>query len=268
MASFVVAAMAVLGACRVDARVDVAVAADGSGSVMLTLVADADLVRRAPGLVDDVRFADAVAAGWVVEGPTTLADGGLRVELRHPFADVGEANALLASINGPGGPLQAITLTRGTNATTTAVAGALRVDGGIDAFTDPELLAAVGAQPYADAIAGDTAAVGDVVSVVLRVELPGTVSARSGTRHGSAVEWTAPLDGSTLDVSASARANGGGAWGVLATVALVAMLAWLALGAALLTLVVRARRRRARRRVERSPSPDRTRYVPRRSPRR
>ena len=44
--------------------------------------------QQAPGLAADLRFDDAVAAGWVVEGPTATADGGLTVTLRHPV-DVG-----------------------------------------------------------------------------------------------------------------------------------------------------------------------------------
>ena len=245
----VVAAAGVLGGCRVDATVSVAVGADGSGSITLTLVADADLVARAPGLAADLRFADAVAAGWVVTGPAATSDGGLRVDLVHPFADVAQATALLANINGAGGPLHDVSLTRTADGATTDVRGVLRVDGGLDAFSDPDLLAALGAGPYANAIAASGSSPDDVAAVTLRLSLPGSVSDFSGTRRGDAVVWTAPLDGSTVAVTASSRLGGSsGLWSVIAGVAVVLLVVWLLVGAALAVLVVRARRRRAARR--------------------
>ncbi|MEI6403188.1 MAG: hypothetical protein WCP59_13465, partial [Actinomycetota bacterium] len=64
-----------LTACRVDVAVDVEMVENGSGVVTVTAVADAELVARAPGLADDLRFDDLLAAGWVLEGPATTADG-------------------------------------------------------------------------------------------------------------------------------------------------------------------------------------------------
>lgn len=223
----------------------VAVDSDGFGTVALALVADAELLSRTPGLAANLRFADAVSAGWVVTGPTAGPDGELRVDLVHRFADVAEATALLASVNGSGGPLHDVVLARTGGGATTNVSGVLRVDGGLDAFSDPELLAALGAGPYASAMAATGLAIGDVAAVTLRVSLPGSVSPGSGTKRNDAVEWTVPLDGSTVDVSASSRlGEGSGVWGVIAGVALVLLVVWVIGGAALAALVVRARRRR------------------------
>ncbi len=57
--------------------------------------------REAPGLAEDLRFDDAVAAGWTVEGPTATADGGLGVVLAHPVTSAAEATNLLASLGPP-----------------------------------------------------------------------------------------------------------------------------------------------------------------------
>jgi len=61
---------------------------------MVRVIADADVVDQAPGLADDVRTEDLTASGWTVDGPTPTSDGGLQVELHHPFANVAEANAI------------------------------------------------------------------------------------------------------------------------------------------------------------------------------
>ena len=75
--ALVVVALA-LTACKVDTTVDVTVNADGSGVITLTAVADADVVAQAPGLAEDLRFDDAIAAGWVLDA--ARGDRGRRVD--------------------------------------------------------------------------------------------------------------------------------------------------------------------------------------------
>ena len=139
--ALVVAALA-LTACKVDTTVDVTVKADGTGVITLTAVADADVLAQAPGLAEDLRFDDAIAAEWILTPPAATETGGLEVVLTHEFATVEEATALLQSINGVGGPLHDVVLTRAVtdDDITTSLAGTLRVDGGIDAFADPDVL--------------------------------------------------------------------------------------------------------------------------------
>ena len=95
------AAIVGLAACRLDATVELTIGADGTGELAVTAVADADVVAQAPGLAESLQFADAVAAGWVVEGPTATEDGGLTVTLRHPVTSAEEATNLLASLGPP-----------------------------------------------------------------------------------------------------------------------------------------------------------------------
>ena len=254
----VLAALAamLLAACRVDAVVDVSVKADGTGTITITASADPDLVAQTPGLAEDLRFDDAVAAGWVVTGPTATDAGGLTVSLTHAFATVEQATQLLQSVNGPDGPLHDVTLTRSVtdDDVTTALAGNLRVSNGLDAFADPEVLAAIGGSPYADALQNAGLRPTDVVTFTLTADLPGkattAVTTVGGGQGNGRLTWTMPLDGTAIDIASTAvlSRGGGGAWSVVSKAALVALVAWCVLAAGFIAFVAKARRDRARRR--------------------
>ena len=244
-----------LAACHIDTTVDIAVKGDGTGTITVTAVADAAVVSQAPGLADDLRFADAKAAGWTLTGPTTMPDGGLRVELQRAFANPEEATALLQSINGSGGPMHNVIVARKVERdnTTVTLTGSLRIDG-LAAFADPDVLAAIGATPYAEEVVASNASPTQAVGVTVRATLPGRINSATGTIKDGSVSWTVPLDGSQLDLATSALDDHGTAkiWGVAANVALVALLVWCVLTAAFIAWVARQRRRRARRRRPRT----------------
>ena len=257
--SLLVVALA-LTACKVDTTVTVEVAADGSGVITVVAVADAEVVAQAPGLAEDLRFDDAVAAGWELDGPTATDEGGLSVTLTHTFATVEDATALLQSINGVDGPLHGVALTRtvADGQVTTALVGSLRVDGGLNAFADPDLLAAIGGSPYADDIAATGLRPTDVVTFTFTANLPGTVaSTGTGTVESSepVLTWSVPLDGTPADlattsvISESAVGGSSGIWGTVATVALVALIAWCVFAIGFIAFVANARRKKARRRA-------------------
>lgn len=252
------ASLLVLSSCRVDTAVTLQVAADGSGTVTVEAIADAAVVQKAPGLAEDLRFDDAVANGWTVEGPAATESGGLRVVLSRPFATVDEANLLLQSINGAGGPLRGVTLTRvggvddqgmpDDSDSVIALAGQLGVTGGVDAFADPDVLAALGASPYADDLAAAGVQPADAVSFRLDVDVPGdTTSGGTGaTSTDGVLSWTAPVDGSTLDLTTTftVSAGGGGFWGAVSTSALVLLLVWCIVAVAFIAFVMRTRTQR------------------------
>lgn len=246
-----VAALA-LTACKVDATVNVTVKADGTGAITLTAVADADVLAQAPGLAEDLRFDDAIAAGWVLTPPAATEAGGLEVVLTHEFATVAEASALLQSVNGVGGPLHDVALTRTVtnDDITTSLAGTLRVDGGIDAFADPDVLAAIGGSPYADNIAATGLRPTDVVTFTFNADLPGEPpTPATGTAGGEqTLTWSVPLDGTTADLTSSsvlAQGTPSSIWGKVSTIALVMLVAWCVLAAAFIAFVARARKQRA-----------------------
>jgi len=244
-------AVLALAACKVDATVDVTIGPDGTGMVTVTAVADAEVVRQAPGLAGDLRFDDAEAAGWVVDGPTATPDGGLRVVLTHPVTSAADATNVLNSL---GAPFVAMQLDRavtdGGDGATTTLTGQLVLTGGFDAFADADLLAAVGGSPYAEQIAASGATPATALTVTLRAAMPGEVTDTNGRHEQGTTVWTAPLDGSTANVQLVSRQSpgGGGFWSVASTVLLVLLVLWLAAATVFIVSVVRARARRAQRR--------------------
>lgn len=246
-----------LAACKVDATVDVAVQPDGSGVITLHAVADAELVQQAPGLAEDLRFDDAVAAGWQVAGPTDTAEGGLEVTVTHDFATVQEATALLQSLNGPDGPLHDVVIGRTVTdeAITTTLTGNVRVANGLDAFADPDVLAAIGGSPYADDLAAANLRPSDVMTFTFTADLPGdpvTAASVSAATAEPTLSWTVPLDGTTADLATTtvlAQGSTSSVWGTVADVALIVLIAWVILAVGFIAFVAKARRDRARRRT-------------------
>jgi hypothetical protein len=186
----------------------------------------------------------------------------LQVVVSHPFATVEEATALLQSLNGPDGPLHDVVVGRTVtdDDITTTLAGNIRVANGLDAFADPDVLAAIGGSPYANDLAAANLRPSDVVTFTFTADLPGesvtvaTGSPNTGagaTDSAAALVWSVPLDGTTADLATTSvlpQGSGGGIWGTVATIALIALVAWLVLAISFITFVVVARRHRARHR--------------------
>lgn len=253
LAALVVALVALTG-CRLDVSVELTIDPDGTGELVVSAVADAELVERKPGLADDLRLEDAVAAGWVVEGPTTPEEGGgLTLTLRHPVTSAAEATNLLASL---GPPFAGVTLERtlgpeGSKEATTTLSGQLQLTGGFDAFADSDLLAAVGGTPFAADIAATGATPAESVSVTFRADLPGDVESTTADGGDGVLEWQAPLDGRGVDLATTTaqRPESASGWaGPVATLALVLLVVWVLVSVVVIVLVVRARQRRGRRR--------------------
>ena len=241
-----------LSACRVDVTVDVSMESNGSGVVTVTAVADADVVTAAPGLAEDLRTDDLVAAGWVVDGPTETEDGGLSLSVEHTFATPAEASALLSTLNGASGPFQGVVLSRvETDAdVTVTLDGAGRVDAGLAAFADPDLLAAVGATPYAEDIAAASESPSEALSLTFTASLPGTVDSTTSVADDGSLTWPIPLDGTSVPftTTSTATSDSGGIWSIVATVALGLLVVWLVLSIVFIGYVVYLRRRRRSRR--------------------
>ena len=243
--AWLVCALVAITACRVDATVDVTVRPDGSGTIGVELVADAELVSRAPGLVDDLRLDDLRRAGWTLDGPTPTPGGGLRAVVAHPFTSVDDADVLLASLSAPGGPLRGLQLRRTVDGRTTSVelTGTLGLGTDLSGFADADALAALGAAPFAAELATAGATVGDVVGVTVRASLPGSVEATSAPSDD--LRWAAPGDGSAIAITAIAvRHSGRGVWGALSSIVLVTLVVWAVASAGLIAYVAVARRRR------------------------
>ena len=251
----VIACVVLLSACRLDVTVDVVIEPDGTGSVTMVAIADAELVQQVPDLIDDLRLDDAIANGWVVDGPTTTEGGGATITLTH---DVSSAEELANVLNSIGPPMTQMAAARTTDAeteqTTNAINGILQLENGFTSFADADLLAAVGGLPFEQEIAASGLTPAQAMSFTYRVELPGElVSAETGTEIGDGViEWRAPLDGpqTNLYVQTVQRPAGEGvSWaGPVATISFVALVAWVVLAGAFIVFVGFARRNKRRRR--------------------
>jgi hypothetical protein len=109
-----VVALLVLAGCKVDARVDVTLRADGSGTVTARVTLDADAVRRLTArasLDQAVPLADVRAAGWTVSG-WKKSDGAATLTLSHDFVGQADLARRLSDLVGPTGVLRDARLTR------------------------------------------------------------------------------------------------------------------------------------------------------------
>ncbi|HWL45014.1 MAG TPA: hypothetical protein VNQ73_18870 [Ilumatobacter sp.] len=247
----------VLAGCRLDLAVSVAMEPDGTGVVTVQATADQDLLDRVPGVLDDLRLDDAVAAGWTVGEPEPGDDGGATLTLTHPFHTAEELANVLNSIGPPftGSWQAARTPGAGENEgqMSNAVTGTLQLADGFAAFSDADLTAAVGGQPFGEQIAASGLTPDQAMSLTFQVDLPGELVQSSGTEVSPGVfEWKPALDGSATPVDAvtvQRPAAEGKAWaGPLSTVALIALVAWVILSVAFIAFVVVARRSKRRKR--------------------
>jgi hypothetical protein len=190
-----------------------------------------------------------------VTGPTAEPDGGLRVVLTQAFTTPAQATQILANISGPDGPLVGITLARRHKGelTTFRLDGQLQLTGGLDAFTDASLLAAVGATPYATELAGAKVQPADAVAITFTATLPGNVRNTTGVAQTGVVQWIVPNDGTAIDVATLAEhRDPTNRWaGPVSTGAMIALLVWLAVSIAFIGYVLVANVRRGRRRTAR-----------------
>lgn len=209
-----------LAACRASAQVAVAITNKGSGVITVTLALDPAAATRIGDVRAALRTADLQHAGWVLDPPQPDA-----ASIHHTFANVSEANALLATL----GPAQ-LHVHRHRSLLTTKLSadGSVDLRNGLDAFADPSVAKALGADSMSQFVARYESGGGTLpdLSTLISVSLPATPGhVGTGTVHGHTVTWTVPL-GQQLAIGASASATDFVAlfWFALALAALVAFL--------------------------------------------
>ena len=236
-------ALAVVAAgCKADVTVTLDGRDDGSGTVRVEVVADADLAARAD-LSSAVRADDLRQAGWAVSPVEPHPGGGVQVVASKPFADAAAASDVVAEVAGPGGPLQGFRLSRarGLVRSTTRFEGTVDLGAGLSAFGDPGVAKVLGTPSGLDPAEVAAASGGrPLVDVHVAVHLPGPVAAEGATVHGSTATWDVPLGqrrqllATSTDVATRRLAGVG--------------VAVVALALAGVVLLVRPRRRATRRR--------------------
>jgi hypothetical protein len=106
----------VLGACKVDAQVDVTLREDGTGIVRATITLDKDAVTRVTGrgrtLAQAVRLDDLRQSGWDVSGWRDAGNGGSLVTFAHGYTGERELAQRLRDLSGRAGPLKGVHMTR------------------------------------------------------------------------------------------------------------------------------------------------------------
>jgi hypothetical protein len=104
-----------LAGCRVDARVDIALADDGSGTIRTTLTFDPQAMVRLGGrerAARQVPLDDLRAAGWKISRWTRGGNGVTTLTFAHGFGSQEGLARRLADLVGPGGALRDPRITR------------------------------------------------------------------------------------------------------------------------------------------------------------
>lgn len=209
-----VAAVVLLASCRLDVGAEVSMRDDGSGTVTVTAVADAELLAKAPGALADLRLDDLKAGGWTVEGPAAADGGGQRLVVAKPFTSPEHGARVLAELSGPAGPLHDATVdwARSFATVRSGFAATARLDGGLAGLGDAELVTALaGKVALSDLVTGD---IGDGLKLTVTARLPGRITDSNGTvaADGASVSWTPDLRaGQAAELTATAEQRDTGA---------------------------------------------------------
>ncbi len=250
LAALSVLLVIVASACQVRTAVTVDVADDGSGTVEVAVGLDADAVSRLPDLDGDgtsapadlaalVRDEDLTAAGWTVAEPEADDDGTLWLRVSRPFGTPAEADQILAELTGPDGALHDLQVSRTESfgRTRYEFSGTADLSGGIEAFGDEGLAAALDGEPLGEDAAAIEARLGEPLADMFTLEITSRLP-------GDETTWAPRLGEAPVDLQAETTRYD---WPVL----VLALVSALCLVALVVVLVVRALRAR---RAE-SPSP-------------
>jgi len=252
------AALLLLTGCKVDIRIDVDADDNGAGTIQVTVDADNVLVTTVPGLASNVRYEDLVSSGWTVEGPIQVNNGGLRIILKYAFESPAEATRALNQINGPNGPLINAELKRTVNGrqVATTLDATAQLTGGLEAFSDAALTAAIGETPWlGTARKLEIQNPSEALTITLVVRLPGDIKKTTGSESAGGVVWNIPTDGtsSSVVIGTVATRVDGGFWQLVATITGYTLGLWLMVMGLLIFFVIYARRNRSRRPPVRRP---------------
>jgi hypothetical protein len=264
----------VMSGCRLDLDVTIKVEADGTGQVTAQFIADPDLTAALPPGADMLLLSDAREAGWEIEGPTPTDQGGLRVTMSKATASLDDLAIAIAEI---GPPFVVEALERradtdpGSNTSSLEISKifnsfaltAVLPDGdspqGFAAFSDPDLTSVMGGVPFGDELLALGATPEESMSLVLRIDAPGKVTAHSGTvtstgDQRSVVEWQIPLTGAaTVITMTSVQSPEGTSWARgLAQILRIILWVWVLVSVTFIAWVLWARQRKARARRLRS----------------
>ena len=182
--------------CQIRTEVGVDVEEDGSGIVSVSVGLDDDAMRRVPGLEQELRLDDLRATGWEITGPTLESDGFTWIRGTKPFDTPEEAGEVLAEVAGENGPFRdfAVTRERAFARTDFGFRGTVDFTGGLEAFGDEALAAALDGEPLGEDVAAIEerigAAIDEAFTFRVAVRLPGDVtSSNAPTTADNGAVW-------------------------------------------------------------------------------
>lgn len=249
-------AVVLLASCRVDTQVSMVVNPDGSGNVTVTIDVDKEIVQRSPDIAENLDFSDLEKNGWQLTKPVDTASGGKQVVLVRNFANESEATAVLAQLNGDRGPFREVILRRGGKARDSSwnLSGRLEVTGGLQAFADDQLIAALGATPYENTVKSQNLDLGKALTIEFVVSLPGELKSSTAIPENGTLTWRVATDGTPVDLATSTENVDvvGTLGGIASKIGLVLLIAWLGLMAVLGALLYKRQYDRQRKRTSRS----------------
>jgi hypothetical protein len=189
--------------CQATAAVDLQIEPNGQGTLSVVVTADQDMVAAAPGLAESLSLSDAQAAGWQVSPVAPDAQGRLQVRVWHDFDTPDEANLLLGQLSGTEGPFRGLKITRDRDGgrSTWTLDGTLELVNGLSSLADAGLIQLAQAAPFQQDLAASGMTLDQAFLVTFRVTMPGAIDSTTGVQDISTVQWTAPLDGSTVEVT-------------------------------------------------------------------
>ncbi len=228
--------------CQVKTEVNIAVDSNGTGEVTVAIGLDADAVNAVGDLSTAVRTKDLQARGWAVDAPVKETDGFTWIRARHPFADIGQANAALSEITGVRGAFRDFQLRRHTSfgATETAFSGTVDFSKGLDSFADSALTRAAGTTSLSQELGVPVGpALDKAFSIQVRVRLPGSVHSNAPLSASNGAVWQPRL---SQPIPAQLTATGRERrWAPLLLVGLAVVAAVAAVGLATVSLTRRRR---------------------------
>lgn len=205
---FVVLVLVVAAGCHVQTVVTVDVDEDGSGTVEVAVGLDEEALAEVPDLDDSgsgnvpdvaqlVRVDDLTASGWSVSDPSTDGDGVTWIRATKRFGTPAEAERVLVELTGEDGALRDLHLTRSTSfgRDSYRFSGTADLSGGLEAFGDEGLAAALDGEPLGEDAAAIEQRLGrplaEMMSLDVDVRLPG----------GDATRWSPDLGGRPVEMS-------------------------------------------------------------------
>jgi len=223
----VLAALVVVAVgCRVQGQVDIDVARNGSGTVVVAVGLDADAATRVGDLATAVKTADLTAAGWKVAKPQKTGETTW-LRATKPFRSPEDLGRVLGEI----GLFRSWSLkvSDGFGSTSWKVGGKIVSDGTVDQFSDSSLKTALDGLPVGlspDQVTADLKASGPI-PLTVRLHLPAAVT---GTTTYTLDVAGAPAMTRTVAATATDTDGGPGRWFIVAALLVVLGLALVLIG--------------------------------------